>query len=143
VTKITVCIESDTATNLRSALRELLADTLAGQAAAEQPTAPEPAKPAKSRKATDSKPAEESVADPATDQAPAAAKTYSQVELREAVQPLRGAVVRQLVAALCGKSVDGKLKLTDIPAEKHAEFMAEVQRLAQLPENVKQGATNE
>ncbi len=54
---------------------------------------------------------------------------------------LRGTVARQLVAEFSGNALEPKL--SDVPAEKHAELVAEVQRLAQLPENVKQGATNE
>ncbi len=147
--KITVYVESDNPADLRAALQELLtgAPVVVG--------APEPAKPAKPKKATESKPepvvaadpalAADPVEPPAADPAPAPApapaakeKKITHEDLREAMQPLKREVSLQLVAEFSGKAPEEKPKLSDVPAEKHAELLAEAQRLSQLPENVKQ-----
>jgi hypothetical protein len=152
VAKIAVHIEADNTADFRATLQELLSG-----AATEAPAALEPVKPAKTKKAVEKKPPEpvdteetapiaaapvaETQEVPAADPESATGKTYTQEELRKAIQVLRGTVARQLVAEFSGNALEPKL--SDVPAEKHAELVAEVQRLAQLPENVKQGATNE
>lgn len=64
-------------------------------------------------------------------------------DLRAALQPLKSLISRQLIAEFCGKAPEERPKLSDVPAEKHAELVAEANRLAQQPENLKPAAAND
>ncbi|MDT8900044.1 hypothetical protein [Anaeroselena agilis] len=162
--KITVHIEADSPSDYYATLQELIggADAVVMQikqeelAAALEPekakkttttetpaTAPEP----KPKKTAENKAPEPTVATPTADLDPAPApdptpatkeKKITHEDLRDAMQPLKREISLQLVAEFSGKTPEEKPKLSDVPAEKHAELLAEARRLAQLPENVKQ-----
>lgn len=145
--KIFVHIEADSTAEFHAALHGLLAGSPVVEAA----------KPAKPKKTAESKPEPDMAADPAptaapvepltADPEPATApdpapvtkeKKITHEDLRDAMQPLKREISLQLVAEFSGKTPEEKPKLSDVPAEKHAELLAEAKRLAQLPENVKQ-----
>lgn len=149
--KISVHIEADNPADLHTALLELMAGTSVSDAA-------KTAKPKKAAAENKLNPAV--VADPVTaapvddpfetpvavsapvaDPAPPASeKMISHEDLRDAMQLLKSAVSRQLIAEFSGKAPEERPKLSDVPADKHSALLAEAKRLSQVPENVKQGA---
>jgi hypothetical protein len=150
--KVTVYIEADSPADFHIALQALIEG--AGAPAAEvlpetAAVAPEPAKPARNKKTADNKQPEpiaetqDAASAPAADTTTPAKEKPAQItreDLRDAMQSLKASITRQLVAEFSGKAPEERPRLSDVPAEKYADIMAEAKRLSQLPENLKQDA---
>lgn len=151
--KITVQIEANNLWDFRAVLRGLIEGTGTPDAEAAPETAdaePEPAKPARSKKAAESKQPEPATAPKSVaetqDAAPVPAAEEVKItheDLRDAMQSLKASVSRRLVAEFSGKAPEDRPRLSDVPPEKYAGMMAEAKRLSQLPENIKQEKTDD
>ena len=160
--KITFYIEAESPSDFSVALRELIAGagapvpTVATTVSVEVTKAPEPAKPARNKKATEPEPVAapaltaEPVAEtqaatpaPAADPAPVAKETPAKItipDLRKVMQALKAPVAFQLVVDFSGKAAEDKPKLTDIPEGKYLGLLDAARTLLSQPENLKQGA---
>lgn len=153
--KVTVHIEAESPADFLTALRELIGGAGAPAAEALRETAaaaPEPAKPARNKKTADNKQPEpvaetqDAAPAPVADPTPPAKEKpakITQEDLRDAMQSLKASISRQLVAEFSGKALEERPRLSDVPAEKYADMMAEAKRLSQLPENIKQEKTDD